>query len=141
MQITQTRKLEDIIFDLNDWLSQRRRRLYFQTLQCQSTTNIGWLLRSFQRIDINWLEMEIKKIARVSIQLRYQNIATGNGKGGNTVRALHVIANQKKANRVSSTFQRLYSFDKSAFPLGIVMRFIPHILKVSITKKPRILKL
>jgi hypothetical protein len=142
MRIFHTRRWEDIIFDLTDWLVQRSYGVYYQTLQCQSTTNIGWLLWSFRRIDINQLQKAIKAITGNQIQLRYQNIATGIGKAsnGNTVRALHIIANQKEADHISNVFQQLYSFDTTAFPLGIVMRFIPHVLKVNHSKKPKLLK-
>jgi hypothetical protein len=121
---------------LTTWLSQKQYGLYYQTLQCQTTTNLGWLLWSFRRIDIHQLEKEIFTITGMKTQLRYQNISTGIGKdkADNTVRALHIIVNQKQADKGSALFQQLYSFEAKAFPLGIVMRFVPHILKVNFSK-------
>jgi hypothetical protein len=54
------------------------------------------------------------------------------------VRALHIICNQKYADKTSAIFQQLYSFQATAFPLGIVMRFIPHILKVNTEKNQKL---
>jgi hypothetical protein len=103
---------------------------------------LGWLLWSFRRIDIQQLSKEIKKLTGATVHLRYQNISTGIGtdKESNTVRALHVVANQKEAESVSNIFQNMYSFDKTVFPLGIIMRFIPHVLRVGSDKKQKIMK-
>jgi hypothetical protein len=42
---------------------------------------------------------------------------------------------------ISNMFQKLYSFETTVFPLGIVMRFVPHILKVGPDKKNKIITL
>jgi hypothetical protein len=142
MKISLTRRWEDIIYEMTDWLSARNHGLYYQALQCQTTTNLGWLLWSFRRIDMRILAKEIKSLTGANIQLRYQNISTGKGKSqsDNTVHALHVIANQQEADKVSNIFQTMYSFEQTAFPLGIVMRFIPHVFKVNSDKIPKIMK-
>jgi hypothetical protein len=139
MHISHSRRWEDIIFDLTEWLSNKGHGVYVQTLQCPVTTNLGWLLWSFRKIDIKTLENEIYAITKQKVQLRYQNISIGNGKSndGTTVKALHIIVNQIEADKASNLFQQLYSFEAKAFPLGIVMRFIPHILKVSTRKNQK----
>jgi hypothetical protein len=141
-RIQHKRKWEDIIFDITPWLSENKHGLYYQTLQCPLTTNVGWLLWSFRRIDTKRLQQELMDLYNIQVNFRYQNIAIGRGntKNVNLVRALHVIANQKQADKISSWMQKIYSFDTSEFPLGITMRFIPHILRVKDDKQAKIIQ-
>jgi hypothetical protein len=116
--------------------------MYYQVLQCPLTTNIGWLLWSFRRIDTECLQQEIEDVYDIQVNLRYQNVSIGQGKvsGENMVRALHVVVNQEKADQISNVFQHIYSFTSDIFPLGICMRFIPHVLRVTKDKIPKIRK-
>jgi hypothetical protein len=141
-QISHKRNWEDIIGDLTPWLTNQKHGLYYQVLQCPLTTNIGWLLWSFRRIDTDRLQREIEELYDIKVNLRYQNISIGQGKtaADNIVRALHVIVNQQHADFVSSKLQQIYSFQADMFPLGIVMRFIPHILRVTKDKTEKIIK-
>jgi hypothetical protein len=125
------KRWEDIVHRMTDWLTRKKHGIYYQTLQCQSTTNLEWLLWSFRRIDVKCLEKEIESIYGIKIHLRNQNIATGQGKTSNEdmVRALHVVANQKEADKIGSLIQKIYSFQSETFPLGIVLRFVHHILR------------
>jgi hypothetical protein len=143
MQITHTRRWEDIVYDLTPWLTETKNGIYYQELQCPLTTNLGWLLWSFRKIDTVVLQQEIEALFNIRIYLRYQNIIERKGKSQqeNIVRALHVVANQKEADHVSSVLQKAYSFTTKVFPLGIVMRFIPHILRVKQDKYTKIIKL
>jgi hypothetical protein len=141
-QISHKRNWEDIVRDLNPWLTSQKHGLYYQVLQCPLTTNIGWLLWSFRRLDTECLQKELEELYDIKVNLRYQNISIGQGKlaEGNMVRALHVVVDQRKADQISSIFQKAYSFQAEDFPLGIVMRFIPHILRVTSTKTAKIVK-
>jgi hypothetical protein len=58
----------------------------------------------------------------------------------NMVRALHVVVDQQHADQASGIFQQIYSFQAENFTLGIVMRFIPHILRVTKNKTEKIIK-
>jgi hypothetical protein len=142
VQIQHEKKWEDIIYNMTAWLTEKKHVLYYQYLQCQTTTNLGWLLWSFRKIDTKQLQYEIENIYNIRVNLRYQNIATGKGQSSsqNVVRALHVTADQSKAEKVSMLFQKIYSFTANRFPLGISMRFIPHILRVHSDKVPRIIR-
>jgi hypothetical protein len=141
-KISHKRRWEDIICDLTPWLSNHKHGMYYQVLQCPLTTNIGWLLWSFRRIDIEKLQQEIEELYDVKVNLRYQNISIGQGKTApnNMVRALHVVCDQNQTDKISNLFQQIYSFNSDNFPLGIVMRFIPHILRVTNSKHPKIIK-
>jgi hypothetical protein len=44
MRLQHERRWEDIVFDLTPWLTETKSAIYFQQLQCQATTNLGWLL-------------------------------------------------------------------------------------------------
>jgi hypothetical protein len=142
-QIQHSRRWEDIAHDMTPWLTENKHGLYYQTLQCPTTTNLGWLLWSFRRIDTSILQREIKDRFGLKINLRYQNISEGKGQSlqENIVRALHVVVDQKEADQASVLLQRIYSFQESMFPLGIVMRFIPHVQRVKSDKLPKIIKL
>jgi hypothetical protein len=69
-----------MIFDLTPWLTENKHAIYFQHLQCQNTTNLGWLLWSFRRIDTDILQKEIATLFNINVNLRYQNITDGKGK-------------------------------------------------------------
>jgi hypothetical protein len=127
---------------LTPWLSEQKHGIYFQHLQCQKTTNLGWLLWSFRRIDTTILQQEIEDLFNVKVFLRYQNITDGKGKThqNNIVRALHVIVDQAQSDMISMLFQKVYSFTATEFPLGIIMRFIPHLLRVKSDKHQKIIK-
>ena len=142
VKIQHRKKWEDIIFEMNQWLTQTRHGVYYQKVQCQSTVNIGWLLWSFRRIDTDALENEIRQIFGYTIQLRFQNITNGTPihNEDNIVRALHVIANQTEADKVSTIFQQTYNFKATKFPLGIILRFVPHFNRVGKSKQPNLHK-
>jgi hypothetical protein len=142
MQIIHDRRWEDIVYDLTPWLTETKSAIYFQKLQCQATNNLGWLLCSFHRIDTNVLQGELENLFNICVHLRYQNISEGKGPKNqeNTVRALHVIANQTKVDFTTSKLQKIYSFTTTECPLGIVLMFIPHIFRVKHDKLPRITK-
>ena len=78
----------------------------------------------------------------ITIQLRYQNITNGTpiSNEANIVRALHVITDQKEADRISSVFQATYNFKSTCFPLGILLRFVPHFNRVGRSKQHRLHK-
>jgi hypothetical protein len=50
------------------------------------------------------------------------------------------IVDQKESDKISNLFQKIYSFTATEFPLGIVMRFIPHFLRVKQDKHQKIIK-
>jgi hypothetical protein len=142
MRLQHERRWEDIVFDLTPWLTETKSAIYFQHLQCQSTTNLGWLLWSFRRIDTTKLQQELQNLYNIKVNLRYQNISEGKGPTNqeNIVRALHVIADQTEVDYVTAQLQKIYSFTTNEFPLGIVLRFIPHTFRVKQDKLPRIIK-
>jgi hypothetical protein len=142
VQIQHNRRWEDIICDMTPWLTENKHGLYYQTLQCPTTTYLGWLLWSFRRIDTSRLQKEIANLFGFKVNLRYQNIAEGKEQTqqDNMVRALHIIVDQKQADQVSNRLQKIYSFKAMEFPLGIVLRFIPHALRVKADKTPKIIK-
>jgi hypothetical protein len=140
-KIQHSRQWEDIIYEVTPWLTQCRHGLYYQKVQCQKTVNVGWLLWSFRRIDPVIVEEEIFSLYGYNIQLRYQNINSGNPQDNtDIVRALHVIADQKDADKIATLFQKIYNFKTTHFPLGITMRFVPHLLRVSKSKQYRLSK-
>jgi hypothetical protein len=104
--------------------------------------NLGWLLWSFRRIDTEALENEIKQLTGFTVHLRYQNVANGTPiqNEANIVRALHVIVAQQEADRISAFFQQTYNFKATQFPLGIILRFVPHFTRVGKTKQPKLHK-
>jgi hypothetical protein len=124
------------VYNMTEWLTTNKHGLYYQHLQCPMSTNLGWLLWSFRKIDTVQLQAEIERIYKIRVNQRYQNVATGKGKPKNqkVIRALHVVADQSQAGKVSELFQKIYSFSASHFPLGISMRFIPHVLRVNTDK-------
>jgi hypothetical protein len=140
-----SRRWEDIINDLTPWLSDQRHGMYYQHLQCPNTTNLGWLLWSFRKIDITVLQTELLMQHGINVTLRYQNIILNRGKSlsNNKVMALHVISNKTEADKVAAVLKDIYPFDKHmpSFPLGIVLRFIPHIFRVKRDKLQKITRL
>jgi hypothetical protein len=144
-RIEHSRRWEDIIHDLTPWLSENRHGMYYQQLQCPSTTNLGWLLWSFRKIDVAVLQMELLLQYGINVVLRYQNIVINRGTtpANDRVLALHVIADKRDADKVAAKLKEIYPYGKtvSSFPLGIVMRFIPHIFRVKRDKFQKIVQL
>ncbi len=140
-----SRRWEDISHDLTPWLSDNRHGMYYQHLQCPSTTNLGWLLWSFRKIDVAVLQMELLLNHGINVTLRYQNIVLNRGRtpANERVMALHVISDKTEADRVAARLKELYPYGKEipSFPLGIVMRFIPHIFRVKRDKFQKITQL
>jgi hypothetical protein len=141
-KIRHKKKWENIIYDLTPLLTETKHGMYYQKVQCQNTANIGWLLWSFRRIDPVALETEIKNLYGVTVQLRFQNIPTGNPNEPeeNTVRALHMIVDRQDEDKISMLFQTIYNFYATHFPLGIILRFVPQLRRVSKDKQPRVQK-
>ena len=137
-----TKKHEDIIQAITPWLFENKIGIYYHTLQCKTTTNLGWLLWSFRNIDTDILQNELLRLYNIKVQLRFQNImlSKDNEQFKDTVKALHIIVNKEHADRISSILQQIYSFDVKQFPLGIIMRFFPHISKINTCKEITIIK-
>jgi hypothetical protein len=132
MRIKHTRQFGDIMNDIQLWLSNNRHGIYFQTLQCENTTNIGWLLWSFRRIESKKLEEELWGLYNINVALKYQNIAvsTNRNETGNkeVVKALHIWVNREEADKATKMFhENVYPMTADHFPLGIVLQFVPHI--------------
>jgi hypothetical protein len=140
-----SRRWEDIIHEMTPWLSEHRHGMYYQHLQCPNTTNLGWLLWSFRKIDIEVLQMELMMTHGINVSLRYQNIVVNRGpmNSQDKVMALHVISDKVEADRVAAVLKAIYPFDKQmpTFPLGIVLRFIPHAFRVKRDKLQKISRL
>ena len=140
-----SRRWEDIIHDLTPWLSELRHGMYYQQLQCPSTTNLGWLLWSFRKIDVAVLQMELLLQHGINVVLRYQNIVINRGAtpANERVLALHVVSDKRDADKVAAKLRVIYPYGKTvpSFPLGIVMRFIPHIFRVQRDKFQKIVRL
>ncbi len=114
IQIKHKRPFGDIINDISLWLSNRQHGIYFQTLQCEETSNIGWLLWSFRKIDLRKLEEEIWELYKINIALKYQAIAVTANRGGpqnnngrEIVKALHIWTKKSDADRAI----KLFNFD------------------------------
>jgi hypothetical protein len=143
LQIKHKRPAGDIINDIALWLSNRQHGLYFQTLQCEEVSNIGWLLWSFRKIDLRKLEDEIWELYKINIALKYQAIAVTvnrgrpqNNNGREIVKALHIWTKQSDAARAIKLFNfDVYKDTAIHFPLGIVLRFIPHISQLTTDKR------
>ena len=131
-----------MLFEIGSWLAETKNGIYYQKVQSQSTVNIGWLLWSFRRIDTVILEKELFQLYGITVHLRYQNIANGTPiqNDANIVRALHVVTDQKEADRIALLFQKTYHFKSTNFPLGIILRFVPHFSRVSKTKQSKLHK-
>jgi hypothetical protein len=140
-----SRRWEDIIHDITPWLSEHRHGLFYQHLQCANTTNLGWLLWSFRKIDTEVLQRELLLNHGINVALRFQNIVVHRGRSDpqDRVMALHVISDRKEADRVATALKTLYPFNKQmpTFPLGIVLRFIPHAFRVKRDKLQKITRL
>jgi hypothetical protein len=112
-----------IIHDLAEWLTLTKHGIYYQTLQCQATVNLGWLLWSFRKIDTVQLQKGIFNLCNLMINLRYQNIITTQSRStkDQNVRALHAIVDKNQADQASKILQNMYSFNSKNFPLCITM--------------------
>jgi hypothetical protein len=139
-QMLHSKSFAEIIDQMTPWLFEEKHAIYFQTLQCKLTTKLGWFLWSFRNIDTAALQQELYNLYNIQVQLRYQNITLGKSKEGETVHALHIVVNKDQSEKISMMLQQIYSFEVTQFPLGIIMRFIPHISKVSITREPTLSK-
>ena len=140
-----SRRWEDIIQDLTPWLSDNRHGMYYQQLQCPNTTNLGWLLWSFRKIDVEVLQSTLLMEHGINVSLRYQNIVLHRGttQPQDKVMALHVISNKTEADRIAEVLKTIYPYDseRPTFPLGIVMRFIPHVFRLKRDKLQKIARL
>ena len=136
VRLKHKRSSVDIINDISLWLSNQQHGLYFQTLQSEETSNIGWLLWSFRKIDSRKLEDEIWELYGINVALKYQTIATSMTRGNSNgteqpVKALHIWTTKADADRAAHLFNFTVYSDKAAhFPLGIVLRFIPVISRM-----------
>ena len=141
-RMTHTKTYIQIIEEISPWLYENRHAIYYQALQSKLTTNLGWLLWSFRNIDTNALQNELARLYNIQVQLRFQNIALNksNNEAKEIVKALHIIVNKDHAEKISIILQQIYSFEVTQFPLGIIMRFFPHISKVSIKREPTLAK-
>ena len=142
-RMSHTKAYNQIIEEISPWLYENRHAIYYQALQSKLTTNLGWFLWSFRNIDTIALQQELYQLYNIQVHLRFQNIALNksNKDMAETVKALHIIVNKDQAEKISTILQSIYSFSVEHFPIGIIMRFIPHISKVSVKKENTLSKL
>ena len=115
--------------EIHSWVSSYNHGMFYNMLQEEDGTDIGWLLYSTREMDEGALADEIIDTIGVNIGLRWKTIPTGARKiaSNNMVRALVVEVSARQKWDCQSALLLLYSRkmkDISQYPNGIRLRFV-----------------
>ena len=115
--------------ELSNWTQNFGHGMFYNMLQAEDGTDIGWLLYSTRDMDAGALADELSDTIGVNVGLRYKGINTGtrNINPQNIVRALIVEASAQQKWQVQSALLQLYSRkmkDVHEYPNGIRLRFV-----------------
>ena len=115
--------------ELSSWLTSYGHGIFYNMLQEEDGTDIGWLLYSTREMDAGALADELTEMIGINVGLRFKGINTGTRTVNqqNLVRALVVEASSKKKWEVQGALLKLYSRqmrDPNTYPNGIRLRFV-----------------
>ena len=119
----------DLRDDLLPWLTSQGHGMFYNMLQADDGTEIGWLLYSTREMDAGALADEIIDAIDVNIGLRWKVINSGkkNMSKDNMVRALSVEVSGRSKTRGIAQLLKLYSRKMKPvqdYPNGIRLRFV-----------------
>ena len=115
--------------ELSHWLSSYGHGLFYNMLQAEDGTDIGWLLYSTRDMDAGALADELSDTIGINVGLRYKGINTGTKSANqhNIVRALVVEASAAFKWEVQAALLNLYSRkikQPHEYLNGIRLRFV-----------------
>ena len=115
--------------EISNWTSAYGHGMYYNMLQAEDGTDIGWLLYSTREMDAGALADELSNIIGINVGLQYKGINTGTktAKSQSLVRAIVVEASAQQKWEVQAALLKLYSRqikDSSEYPNGIRLRFV-----------------
>jgi hypothetical protein len=124
------RQLEEMQADAKYWLMSGAHGMYFESLQCESSELIGWLLWSLKSMDVTALAEDILQMTGIQVGLRWMAIDTG-AKGKvemkDKIFALHLEVRKRDKRNARKAFLALYgktNSDAAELPLYLRLRFI-----------------
>ena len=130
LYIGHDRQLEDMQADVKYWLMSGAHGMYFESLQCESSELIGWLLWSLKSMDVTALAEDILQMTGIQVGLRWMAIDTG-AKGKvelkDKIFALHLEVRKKDKQTARKAFLALYgktNSDAVELPLYLRLRFL-----------------
>jgi hypothetical protein len=130
LHIGHDRDLCDLQADMKYWLMSGSHGMYFESLQCENSVFIGWLLWSLKSMDADALKEDILQMTGVEVGLRWMAIDTG-AKGKvekkDKIFALHLEVASKDRRKAKKFFLELYgksNNNPAELPLYLRLRFI-----------------
>ena len=129
-RIGHDKPLEDIREEIREWSRDTSNRMFYNMLQCESSSEIGWFLYSTQKMDSGALADEIADVMGVNVGLRWKMINLGT-KGkvpeDKKVSTIAIEVDTKYKWQAQRRFIQFYGKEIQAtdyYPNGIRLRFI-----------------
>ena len=130
LYIGHDKELDELQADIKYWLMSGNHGMYFESLQCEHSVFIGWLLWSLKTMDVNALTEDILQMTGIHVGLRWMAIDSG-AKGkvplSEKVFALHMEVARSDKRKAKKAFLALYgkqNNDSAELPLYLRLRFI-----------------
>ena len=103
--------LDELKADMKYWLMSGSHGMFFESLQCEDSVFIGWLLWSLKTMDIDVLKEDILQMSGMAVGLRWMAIDTG-AKGQvnklDKIFALHIEVARKDKRKAKKMFLDFY---------------------------------
>ena len=112
-----------------EWkLKEINANVFNKSLQVEETVQMGWLLYSFEAMDLLQLATTISDEVGATVALRWKYINTDKYEPGREERkkwmGAHIEAGAEDVKKVARGLTRLYGGASDSFPLGIRMRLV-----------------
>ena len=121
-------KMKEIKEDVEWKLKDIKANIFNKSLQVESTVQMGWLLYSFDSIDLVTLANTITEEVGAKVAIRWKYINTDKYEPGKEERkkwmAAHIETGENDRKKWARGLARLYGVASNSFPLGIRMRLV-----------------
>ena len=129
VMITHSRPIDELKDDLDWWLRREQVDMFVKTIQADRSSRLGWLLFSFQELNLKVLSTELSELASTEISAIFKPILTGTWDPSidpkKRLKAVHLECAKKYERKAMAILNLYYSSSSTQFPLGIRMRLVP----------------
>jgi hypothetical protein len=137
--MSHAKPFEEIRRNINHYLLRFNAGFFKKSLQCKVSTVLGWAYMTMEKMDRSLLAEKLSERMGIPVGIQWRMISTGVPtkaiKNEDKVRAIHFEVETKYSGYAKKALADIYDYKKlNNYPLGIRMRFVPDIARVTESK-------
>jgi hypothetical protein len=137
--MSHAKPFEEIRRNINHYLLRFNAGFFKKSLQCEVSSVLGWAYMTMEKMDRSLLAEKLSERMGIPVGIQWRMISTGvptkATKNEDKVRAIHFEVETKYSGYAKKALADIYDYKKmNNYPLGIRMRFVPDIARVTESK-------